>query len=145
MQPVAPCATGNVVGKNIIFYDGTCGLCHRFVKWALAHDAEGKFLLSPLQGETLKQMVSEDERAKLPDSVVVLTSDGKLLTKSAAAQYVAEQLGLRGRASFIGLFPRWLADFGYDVIAKSRYTLFGRNRGDMCPLVPAELRDRFLP
>jgi predicted DCC family thiol-disulfide oxidoreductase YuxK len=145
MQPAAPRATGNVNGKDVIFYDGTCGLCHRFVRWTLAHDPEGKFQLSPLQGETLKQKLAADRRAKLPDSVVVLTSDGKLLTKSAAAQYVAEQLGMRGRARFIRLFPRWLADFGYDVIAKFRYTLFGRNRGDMCPLVPPELRDRFLP
>ena len=39
----------------------------------------------------------------------------------------------------------WLADFGYDLIARLRYRLFGRNRGDPCPLVPPELRRRFLP
>jgi predicted DCC family thiol-disulfide oxidoreductase YuxK len=145
MQPAAPRATGNVNGKDIIFYDGTCGLCHRFVRWTLAHDPEGKFRLSPLQGETLRQAIPEEERAKLPDSVVVLTTEGKLLSKSAAARYVAEELGQRGRARFIGFFPRWLADLGYDMIARSRYMLFGRNRGDMCPLVPPELHDRFLP
>jgi predicted DCC family thiol-disulfide oxidoreductase YuxK len=111
----------------------------------LRQDADGVFQLSPLQGETFAGVISADERTNLPDSVVVKTADGALLTKSQAAKYVAAKLGLRGRATFIATWPRFIADSGYDVIAKSRYWLFGRNEGDMCPLVPAELRDRFLP
>src|SRR5436305_651604 len=114
MQPSAQTATKNA----IIFYDGTCGLCHGFVKWVLRRDAEGTFQFSPLQGETVKQRVSAQERENLPDSMVVLTRDGGLLTKSAAAKYVAEKLGMRGRASLLGILPRWLADFGYDFIAR---------------------------
>lgn len=130
--------------KDIIFYDGTCGLCHWFVKWVLRRDAEGRFLLSPLQGETFAAQVSADERAKLPDSVVVLRTDLTLLTKSQAAKYVAGKLGLSKRAAFIGIWPRFIADFGYDVIARWRYPLFGRNEGDMCPIVPADFQKRFL-
>ncbi len=140
MQPRAQTATK----KDIIFYDGTCGLCHWFVKWVLRHDAEGKFLLSPLQGETFVAQVAAGERAKLPDSVVVLTAGGALLTKSQAAEYVARKLGLGWRAAFIAIWPRVVADVGYDVVAKWRYRLFGRNEGDMCPMVSAELRNRFL-
>jgi predicted DCC family thiol-disulfide oxidoreductase YuxK len=136
---------GTTFGKDIIFYDGTCGLCHGFVRWVLAHDAEGKFLLSPLQGETLKQIVSDEERLKLPDSVVVRRTDGTLLTKSVAVAYVADKLGSHARAGFIRFFRRWPADLGYDFVAKVRYAVFGRNRGDMCPILPPELRDRFLP
>jgi predicted DCC family thiol-disulfide oxidoreductase YuxK len=132
--------------KDIIFYDGTCGLCHWFVKFVLRHDTQGVFQFAPLQGETFAKLVSGDERAELPDSVVVLTGGDRLLNKSQAARYVAQQLGLKGRrAGFIGIFPRWVADFGYDVIARTRYRLFGRNEGEMCPVVPANLRTRFLP
>lgn len=146
MQPTAPTATKNERQRNdIIFYDGTCGLCHWFVKWVLRHDADGMFLFSPLQGETFAAMVTAAERAKLPDSVVVLTTDGLLLTKSQAAKYVAKKLSFRGRAAFIGIWPRSIADFGYDVIARWRYRLFGRNEGDMCPVAPTQLRMRFLP
>jgi predicted DCC family thiol-disulfide oxidoreductase YuxK len=141
MQPAAQTATKN----DIIFYDGTCGLCHWFVNWVLKHDSEGIFRMSPLQGETLRQLIAPEARLKLPDSVVVLTKEGRLLLKSAAAQHVAERLGLRATAQLIGIFPRWLADFGYDLVARFRYRLFGRNRGDMCPLVPEHLRNRFLP
>lgn len=131
--------------KDIIFYDGTCGLCHGFVKWVLRHDREGKFYLSPLQGETIAQKLPAEERAKLPDSIVVKTSQGSVLARSQAVKYVAERLGMRGLRSFIAIWPRWLADIGYGMIANWRYRLFGRNEGDMCPIVPAELRARFLP
>jgi len=137
MQPAAN-------GKDLIFYDGTCGLCHRFVKWTLAHDAEGRFRFAPLQGETFREMVPAEQRAKLPDSVAVRTMDGRLLAKSAAAQYVVEQLGLRGRSTLLRVLPRGLADFGYDVIARTRYAVFGKKE-EICPLVPPELRVRFLP
>ena len=133
------------ISKDIIFYDGTCGLCHWLVKWVLRHDGEGRFLLSPLQGETFAAQVLAEQRANLPDSVVVLSAEGKLLTKSQAAKYVAKKLGLRGRAAFIGMWPKFIADFGYDAIARWRYRLFGRNEGGMCPIVPAELQKRLLP
>jgi len=133
------------IGKDIIFYDGHCGLCHGFVRWVLAHDPEGRFHLAPLHGETVTQRISAEERAKLPDSVVVLTGSGGLFTKSAAAEYVAECLGLQKTAAVLRISPRGLADFGYDIIARARYSLFGRKEGDMCPVVPPELRDRFLP
>lgn len=90
-------------------------------------------------------MVSAEARAKLPDSVVVFTADSRLLLKSEAARYVMQRLGLRVRATLLGVLPHWLADFGYDVVARYRYNLFGRNKEDMCPLVPADLRNRFLP
>jgi predicted DCC family thiol-disulfide oxidoreductase YuxK len=146
MQPPLPTATKNEHrGKDVIFYDGTCGLCHWFVKWVLRHDKAGVFRLSPLQGETIQMMLEAEERANLPDSAVVLTADSRLLLKSEAARYVMQRLGLRKRAALLGVLPRPLADLGYDAIARYRYHLFGRNKGDMCPLVPADLRERFLP
>ena len=140
MQPAAQTATKN----DIIFYDGTCGLCHGFVKWVLARDAQAHFQFAPLQGETIKERIPEEERYRLPDSVMVWLADERLLTKSEAALYVAETLGQQGWARLLRILPRPIADFGYDVIAKMRYALFGRKE-EMCPLVPPELRGRFLP
>lgn len=139
MQPAATHATKNA----IIFYDGTCGLCHAFVQWTLRHDSEGEFRFAPLQGETFKERVSEKERHGLPDSVIVLMLNGSLATKSGAVKYVCEQIGLRGHAALLGILPRWLADFGYDLIARTRYAIFGR-RKEKCPLVSPDLRTRFL-
>ena len=46
-QLVAP-----VVEHPIVFYDGDCGLCDRFVRWMLRRDRGHHYRFAPLQGET---------------------------------------------------------------------------------------------
>jgi predicted DCC family thiol-disulfide oxidoreductase YuxK len=41
------------------------------------------------------------------------------------------------------LLPRWLLDIGYDGVARIRKHLFAPPPG-ACPILPAELRGRFL-
>src|SRR5215470_11928018 len=68
-----------------IFYDGNCALCHRWVRFVLAEDTDGKsFRISPLQGQLFVTRVPAEKRVSLPDSLLVLTEDDKLLTSSAA-------------------------------------------------------------
>jgi predicted DCC family thiol-disulfide oxidoreductase YuxK len=128
-----------------LFYDGHCGLCHRAVKFVLKHDRSGRaFRFAPLQGETFAARVAAERRVGLPDSVVVLTSDGAILVRSAAFLYVLRRLGGGWvvLASVLGVIPRGLRDFVYDLVARVRYRVFGR-QDDVCPIVPAELRARF--
>src|SRR5579885_2416758 len=43
------------MAPELIFYDGHCGLCHGFVKFALARDREGaRFRFAPLPEQTLR-------------------------------------------------------------------------------------------
>jgi predicted DCC family thiol-disulfide oxidoreductase YuxK len=42
------------------------------------------------------------------------------------------------------VIPRPLRDAVYEFIAAIRYRVFSR-RNDLCPIVPAELRERFDP
>ena len=131
-------------GKTTIFYDGHCGLCHGFVRFTLAEDRSGAIEFSPLQGELFSSSVSESQRAALPDSIVVRTPDGRLLTRSEAVSFVLARLGGIWRlvAVLTGLLPRRLLDACYDAVARVRLKLF-RRPPETCPLVPAELRSRF--
>ncbi len=130
-----------------LFYDGRCGLCHRSVQFVLKHDREGKcFRFAPLQGETFQDKVPEDQRVRLPDSMVLLTRDGGLLLRSDALIHILRRLGggWSFGAALLAAIPRAVRDFFYNWIARIRYRLFGR-RDDLCPLVPADLRARFDP
>ena len=131
---------------EIVFYDGGCGLCHGAVRFVLAVDREGHFRFAPLQGATFRQQIPEAERAGLPDSIVVKAAQGPLLSRSAAILYILRRLGggWRGLAAVAGLVPRRLRDIVYDFVARIRLRLFARP-DDYCPLVPRELRARFLP
>ncbi|MBL8839907.1 MAG: DUF393 domain-containing protein [Planctomycetes bacterium] len=132
--------------RDHLFYDGSCGLCHRFVRFVLAEDRPTGFWFSPLQGAAIAELVDEPTRRSLPDSVVVRRADGTLLTKSSAAAAVLARLGgwWRVAAALLRIVPRPLRDLGYDAMAKLRKRLFAAPSA-ACPLLPPALRARFLP
>ena len=131
---------------TILFYDGGCGLCHGAVRFALKRDRAGVFRFAPLQGGTFLELVTEVDRAALPDSLVLREPDGRLLTRSAAVVALLQRLGgvWRAMSALLRIVPRPLRDFGYDLVAKTRHRLFKKPEG-ACPIVPKDLRERFLP
>ena len=139
MQPLGTTST------DTLFYDGHCALCHRFVRLALAKDRSGTaFRFAPLHGALFAELVPVGKRGNLPDSIVVLTAEGALLTRSAAALHVLSRLSGAWRlvAGTARLVPSPLRDAVYDAVARSRYRVFG-TRDDACPVIPAESRSRF--
>lgn len=128
----------------LLFYDGTCALCHGFVQWVLARDPGARFQFAPLHGETFTQLVTAEQRGGLPDSVVIRDDSGALHVESDAVLYVLRALDRRASAATLAALPRPVRDFGYRLIARVRYALFGR-KSECCPVVPAALRSRFLP
>jgi len=135
------------VPSERIFYDGECGLCHRWVRFALARDRGRElFRFAPLQGSTLAAELPESERRALPDSLAVRTRDGRLLVRSAAVLHVLRRTGgaWGALASLLAIAPTPIADWLYDRIAAARKRLFARPPG-LCPLVPPELSGRFDP
>jgi predicted DCC family thiol-disulfide oxidoreductase YuxK len=138
---------GEAAKSDMLFYDGHCGLCHRAVTFVLAHDREGSaFRFAPLQGETFQRLVAPEQRKTLPDSVVVMTEDRRLLVRSDAFLHIFRRLGRFWKvlAVVVRIVPRGLRDFVYDFVARIRFRVFGR-REDLCPVMPAELRARFDP
>ena len=131
--------------KPILFYDGDCGLCHRFVMFVLRHEHSALFLFAPLHGETFAHQFSDSQAAEFPDSLILLTESGELLMLSDAAVYALKTLspGWRRVGAMIGILPKSIRDFGYRCVAAIRRTLFKKPE-EACPLVPAELRSRFL-
>jgi predicted DCC family thiol-disulfide oxidoreductase YuxK len=132
--------------RPIVFYDGACGLCHRSVRVLLALDREGALRFAPIGGPTYRAQVGERAGAALPDSLVLRTAEGRLLTRSAA---VVESLRLAGGAggllaAVVRAVPRPLADRLYAGVARLRARLFAPPP-EACPRVPRGLRERFLP
>lgn len=135
------------MATDLLFYDGSCGLCHRLVRFLIVRDREGRlFRYAPLGGPTFSTTLSPERRVDLPDSIVIRTADGRTLVRSEAALHLGERLGGAWRflARAAGLLPGWLLDPGYDGIAGIRGHLFPKPEGT-CPRLPPELRGRFLP
>ncbi|HEY7446614.1 MAG TPA: DCC1-like thiol-disulfide oxidoreductase family protein [Vicinamibacterales bacterium] len=131
--------------QDMLFYDGTCGLCHRAARFVLSEDRQGTaFRFAPLQGDAFTEAVTHEDRTGLPDSVIIRTQRGELLTRSDAVIYTMERLGGLWRviAYPMRLVPKSLRNGAYDFIARIRYRLFPR-ANTICPILPADLRARF--
>jgi len=115
------------------------------VRAVLALDRAGVFRFAPLGGETFERSVPPERRAGLPDSIVVRRADGALLVRSDAALHVMARVGgvWAALGALLGLLPRGLRDAAYDWVASRRLLWFERPQ-DACPVVPAELRARFV-
>ncbi len=132
--------------KSILFYDGHCGLCHGFVLFVLKRESVTNFDFAPLQGSTFEEMHLGERLDPLPDSIVLITKEGEVLVLSSAA--VSVFLELRQPWRFYGqvmnVIPLPFRDFGYCCVASVRKKIF-KTPDSACPLVPVELRSRFLP
>ncbi len=131
--------------RDILFYDGTCAMCHAAVRFVAACDRKARFAFAPLNGTTAVASLDADVRRTLPESLVVRSRTGAVLVRADAVLYVLSRLGGWWRVWAVvgGMLPRALRDGVYDAVARVRYRVFGRTDG-MCPLVPAEQRARFL-
>ena len=127
----------------VLFFDGVCGLCNRFVDFILRNDRRGALRLAPLQGATAESVLSAHERESL--SSVVLQVGDRSFRRSAAVVRVLWRLGLfwKVAGTLMWLVPLPLRDLGYKVVAGNRYRLFGRK--ETCRMPTPEERDRLLP
>lgn len=133
------------VSSATILFDGVCNLCNGFVQFVIEHDAAGRFRFASLQSEVGQELLRAHglQPQQEPDSVVLLEG-GRAYTHSAAALGVLRGLGgIWGGVGAVGqLFPRFLRNAVYRLIARNRYRWFGRQ--EACWLPTPELKARFL-
>jgi predicted DCC family thiol-disulfide oxidoreductase YuxK len=126
----------------VLFFDGVCGLCNRFVDLLLREDRGRVLRFAPLQGRTARERLPAALTAQV-GTVVLLDGDG-VHTRSDAILRALALLGGQPRAlAWMGwAVPRPVRDFFYEAIARQRYRWFGRR--DACRLPTPQERERFL-
>ncbi len=135
-------------GAPIMLYDGLCGFCDRTVQLVLRFDRKGAMRFATLQGTHARQMLSRHPSLHGVDSLVIVepatvNRDGRVHVRSDAVLAIARYLGGAWRTlSVLRVIPRPLRDWAYDQFAKRRYRIFGKF--DACPILPPEVRARFI-
>lgn len=128
--------------KPIVFFDGECGLCNRFISLLLRIDAAGVFNIAPLHGKTAKKNLPKALVESLT-TIVVLTHEQQVLVRSDAVIYVATACGLPySLLATTSVIPRFIRDWVYDLIANNRHRLFA-GRG-YCVLPGETIKERLL-
>ena len=135
-------------GAHLVLYDGVCGLCNRLLQFVLKHDSHAVFRFASLQSPIGIATVARwgGDPRDLSSLYVVAhfrKPYARLFTRSDAALFVARQLGWPWRMLFItALVPARFRDRAYDLVARSRYRVFGRY--ERCLLPSTASRSRFI-
>jgi predicted DCC family thiol-disulfide oxidoreductase YuxK len=129
--------------EPVIFFDGFCGLCNRFVDFVIQRDPLGIFHFAPLQGETARQHLPEDDLRNI-QTMVLADGQGVFRKSTAAVRILGRLGGFWGAVGRLLRFvPRPLRDAGYSLVARNRYAIFGKK--ETCRIPTAAERARFLP
>ena len=131
-----------IENKKIIFYDGLCAMCNRFIRILITLDKKEKFLLAPLQGKNGKILQKKfSKELKGIDSVIFYNK--KVFTKSSAVINILNELGGIYKLAYIFIIiPTFISDSIYDYIARNRFQWFGKL--DKCPMPEKKNISRFL-
>ena len=134
----------------ILFFDAECLLCHRSVRWLSSGDRKGALHFAPLGGETAQEIFPPDltiPKGGKEASVVLASRNGEgkwtfLQQSDAILIALRASGGSPVVKNILAVCPRVLRNVGYDMVAKSRYAIFGK--ADECGLPSEELRGRLL-
>jgi predicted DCC family thiol-disulfide oxidoreductase YuxK len=127
---------------DVILYDGVCVFCSRWIRFVAGRDVDRRFRFTAIQsgyGTRLAQAfgINPDD----PDTNAVIHG-GIAYFKSGAALTVLGALPGWGWVRALRLIPKLLRDAVYNLLARSRYRIFGKFEEYFVP--DEELRARVL-
>ena len=136
-------------GRDVLLYDGVCGLCQYTVRWLLRHDPQGRLLFAAQQQPLAVEIFARHPHntGHINSAVLVTNFDSPQETLTIRSDAILGCLTvLGGRWALLArvgrLVPRALRDAAYRWLARHRIRLFGS--AELCALpTPAE-RARFL-
>lgn len=125
---------------RIVFFDGECALCNRFVQFVLKHETAPVLTFASLSSafaqETLKALHPH------PKSDTIVFKEGDIFyQRSSASLRIAQYLKRPYRwAQMLQWVPRFLRDGVYDWVARHRHRIGPAH----CAMPTAEQKHRFL-
>ncbi len=128
---------------QIILFDGICNLCNSFVIFIIKRDSKSKFKFAALQSAAGQNMLKKIGLTFNDVNTLVYIKGEKYFLKSTAVLYISKDLGGIWIMFFAFIiFPKFIRDFFYNLIANSRYRILGKR--ETCMIPDPEICNKFL-
>jgi len=126
---------------HVVVYDGVCMLCNRMVQYLLRNDQQQLLTFSTFQG--LPDVISKNGlQFPLEESISYYRKGMWWQQSSAVLMIYKDVFGPWHWSQLAWVFPCFLRDFIYRIVAKNRYRWFGKHAQCVLP-TPAQ-QDRFI-
>jgi predicted DCC family thiol-disulfide oxidoreductase YuxK len=127
---------------NIVLFDGVCNLCNSTILFLIKHDTNHNLHFAATQTESGKNLMRQYNILDEEKSVFFIKED-IVFSKSNAVIEIAKQItGWPHIFKYGNLFPAFLRDGVYNLIAKNRYALMGTRNS--CSIPSKDNIERFL-
>ena len=126
--------------NSIILFDDECVLCNRFARWIIKNDKQRRFKFLALQSSSASTLLDKYGFDKNNFDSVILIDEDKLYTESDAALRLVKYLdGDKKYLYVLRIFPKFVRDFFYKIIARNRYKWFGKT--DVCSVESSRMME----
>lgn len=111
---------------NIVLFDGLCNLCNNTVSFLIKYDKKNNLHFAAQQTNAgvkimNQHLVKQDSRS------VIFIKDASVYYKSDAIIEIAKLLSGWPRIAILAvIFPKFLRNWVYDLVAQNRYKIFGK-------------------
>lgn len=127
----------------IVLFDAQCILCSKAVQFIIKHDPKRRFRFAALHSVKGKSLLAEHHLAsKKMDSIVLIKGEKHYLKSSAVLRIALLLNKLWPLLIVFYIIPPFVRNYLYDILAKHRYRLWGKN--EACLLSLEDAPERFL-
>jgi len=129
--------------KTILLFDGVCNLCNAWVQFVIKRNKSRSVAFASLQSDAGQNLLKGHNLPHEDFDSLVVFHKGKVYKKSQAVFILVKQLNFPW--PLLGVFriiPTFISNKVYDMIARNRYKLFGKQ--EQCMLPNESTKDRFL-
>jgi predicted DCC family thiol-disulfide oxidoreductase YuxK len=128
---------------NVILFDGVCNFCNGTVNWIIRSDKKNKFMFATLQSAYGKQIIERYQlHSHYLDTVILIENEAVFLRSQAILSILKHLGGIYSVFRIFSIVPAPILNFFYNIVAKYRYTWFGKRESCMVP--DATLKQKFI-
>ena len=120
------------LNKLLILFDGLCQICNSCVRFITKINHNKRIVFCSMESELGSKIINDLNLSNISDSIVVIEKDAYYTNGQAIKRIVDKFTGIYSICKLIKLFPIFVIDFIYQVIAKNRYLIF--NKYKECPV-----------
>ena len=127
----------------VILFDGVCNYCNAMINFIIKQDKKKVFKYAALQSDAGRRLLEKYNIDWEKNDSFVVIKDGTAYERSSAALRLYNRLPWYWKwTQLFWIFPKFIRDAVYNIVAKNRYKWFGKR--DECMIPTPEVRERFL-